>query len=141
MRTIKFRGYTTELTKNEFVYGDLIHLDKHEVCIMEQNDRNWDVLESGYRIIPSTIGQFTGLKDLDGKEIYEGDILLQSRSYDPDKNIKHKVEYSEKFGGFSAVPIEGEIYRDSSLDLTENLIYNHGFKIVGNIHEGKKETV
>ena len=141
MRTIKFRGYTTELTKNEFVYGDLIHLDKHEVCIMEQNDRNWDVSESGYRVNPSTVGQFTGLKDLDGREIYEGDILLQSRSYDPDKNIKHKVEYSEKFGGFSATPIEGEIYRDSSLDLTESLIYNHGFKIVGNIHEGKDTII
>ena len=67
MRTIKFRGYTTELTKNEFVYGDLIHLDEHEVCVMEQDCRNWDVLESGYRVIPTTVGQFTGLKDLDGK--------------------------------------------------------------------------
>lgn len=56
MRTIKFRGYTTELTKNEFVYGDLIHLDEHEVCVMEQDCRNWDVLESGYRVIPTTVG-------------------------------------------------------------------------------------
>ena len=47
MRTIKFRGYTTEFTNNEFVYGDLIHYDEHEVYIMEQECRSWDVWESG----------------------------------------------------------------------------------------------
>ena len=102
MRTIKFRGYTTELTKNEFVYGDLIHLDKHEVCIMEQNDRNWDVSESGYKVNPSTVGQFTGLKDSLGKEIYEGDIL---RRMEGEGNEKYKVVFEEWIGSYALVNV------------------------------------
>ena len=129
MRTIKFRGYTTELTKNEFVYGDLIHLDEHEVCIMEQNDRNWDVSESGYRVNPTTVGQFTGLKDSLGKEIYEGDIL---RRMEGEGNEKYKVVFEEWIGSYALVNVETP---EDMKEFSKFIIGARKLMIVGNIHE------
>lgn len=132
MREIKFRGFSKTFTENEWFNGDLIHYDENTFYIMEQNYRSWDIY-SGIEVHKESIGQYTGLKDKDGKEIYEGDILLQSRSYIPENNIKHRVEFSEKFCGFVAVPMEGEVYRDSALCLSEE-----GFRIIGNIFENKE---
>jgi putative prophage lp2 protein 26 len=129
MRKIKFRGYTTELTKNEFVYGDLIHLDEHEVCVMEQDCRNWDVLESGYRVIPTTVGQFTGLKDLDGREIYEGDIL---RRMEGEGNEKYKVVFEEWIGSYALVNVETP---EDMKEFSKFIIGARKLMIVGNIHE------
>ena len=73
MREIKFRGKA--LNGEKWYYGSLIDYGDPTFCdIVRFNDDNEAIHEY---VDINTVGQFTSLYDKNGKEIYEGDIIVR----------------------------------------------------------------
>jgi uncharacterized phage protein (TIGR01671 family) len=67
MRDIKFRGHTG----NSWVYGNLLAYKDGQIEIENTDPDDF----AQWPVKPETVGEYTGMVDKNGTEIYEGDIL------------------------------------------------------------------
>lgn len=123
---IKFKA--KRLDNGEWVKGDLVHSTSY-VGISYPSDEFSDV-PIVHRVDPSTVCQFTGLKDREGKEVWDHD-LLQSQG----TGISYEVSYSQEEGGF----IVGEsVCGARLLTFLCAALTLFKFKVIGNKFDKKK---
>ena len=90
MREIKFRG--KDKKTNEWFFGYLTNSCYGLMIVKELyhiDGAEWNVF--GKEVYPEPVGQYTGLKDKNGVEVYEGDMI--SYSWDGPK-IYGRIEYN-----------------------------------------------
>ena len=149
-REIKFRGKSI---RGVWVYGDLLHYtnplltspNNHEAIIVtdykSESDNKFKIID------PDTVGQFTGLKDKNGKEIYEGDILRVHV-------LVQDYDFSDEFWrvGFIKFVLGKFVLVNCTNYATSDLTIKHDYsprktaeytypkyrsEVIGNIHEDK----
>ena len=134
-REILFRG---KLEYNgKWIYGDLLQYENGDVAIFGEKLSSFgcectEMLKRD-RVIPDTIGQYTGLKDKDGNKIFEGDILeyIGKRKDNMNKVYRRKVVFHE--GMFALLSKELPVYSALNYHCMED--GRSVWSVIGNIHD------
>lgn len=132
MREILFRGKTDPNRypyKEGWVEGFYIHqieyygdpVDRHWIMLPGEFDMDY---YDAQRIIPETLGQFTGKYDKNGNKIFEGDIVRAMMDYGPAGMIESVVDigFKQSVGGYrwnyfdmETIEVIGNVYDNFEL--------------------------
>ena len=132
-RQIKFRG--KDRMTDKWVYGDLLAPITGCRIVNYTEEDNGSMKRADYHyhdVLDDTVGQFTGLLDRNGKEIYEGDIIEIGFNED-NVTTKYKcvVRWNDLNAGFVLYP------QEQSEGPWHGWLMNNCI-IIGNIHEQSK---
>lgn len=134
MREIKFRGKS--LISGEYIYGYYYNMDdnrkgnRRHIIVCQSKEAGLQTIHEP--VYAETVGQYTDLKDKNGTEIYEGDILLW----------KCSKSGSDKVGLYVARIIWGDgrydltVYDNGQRWATNKSFWNNNDReVIGNIYE------
>lgn len=124
MREIKFRG--KERT-GEWITGGYVqkngapHIMAH---IVDRGVDEWRAIP----VIPATVGQFTGLRDAKGVEIYEGDVLLY-------REMNRRAGVSWCDGGFIVYDVNDPDEWQALNDDDASQVISQIMEVINNVHD------
>ena len=136
MRDIEFRGKTVK--SKEWIYGSFV-TRKNRSWIHFYDVNNFECL---YEVDESTVGQYTGLKDKNGVEIYERDIVKRKFAFYQDVS---EVVFDNDTAAFGMVSIKeldnqsiSTFKKGRRVSFNKNFVDGYDYvEVIGNIYENK----
>lgn len=130
MREIIFKGKRTDTGEwVEGFYSNELYANKHYISKWYYG--SYAELQN-FEVIPETVGQFTGLKDCNGKKIFEGDIV---KCFDITRHRENEAISKIVFFDGAWLLHESEdygVYLYNYKQIENGLLY---IEIIGNIHD------
>ena len=118
MREIEFRG--KRIDNSEWVYG-FLWVNR---TATRETFYITDAMGEMFQVHPETIGQYTGLKDKNGKKIFEGDIVREQGT-----------DYTPIYQNGIYMAYNVDKINDPYVSTQFNVIWRNGCEIIGNIHD------
>ena len=135
-----FRGWDA-IGHKGWVYGDLVHNQKVTDTGLEPR-----VMVGGYEVVPESVGLWTGLKDKEGKDVYEGDIISNSWCFEKKSVVKFgkyqhlnaQREYENGDLGFYMYHLDEFNRKVERNDIQFFFCNEDKGEVIGNIYQNKE---